>query len=448
MKVHFYYLNINSGLAYGNGVGILSAVLKQNNHTVTATSLISDENLQEIIKNDIKKHNPDIFALSIVTNQAKFVPTITKTIKENSKGIIIAGGIHATIAPEDLIKKGIDYVFQGEAENTLLEFINKLEKNESVNEILGIYPNKLAPLPDLSKIPQEDKEILKFGEIIKKKNMWAGEIIATRGCPYECSYCCNSTLNDMYRKNLNLSTKEILRKRPADHVIEEIKSMQESYPEIKMFILGDDTFTLDKTYCLELLKKYKENIHIPFVCNVNLLAFDRDIAKALKQAGCFEIKIGIESGSERLRKEILRRYITNEKILSQTKIAHEEGLSISTFNMIGLPTETKEELLDTLNLNAKIKADRMKIMIFYPYPLTPACEICDKNNLINYDTLENLDNYNTNTPLKFNEDYMKLFSEIWNNPSEKLNKILGYEFYGMMPNFPGMVIKKERLKNL
>jgi anaerobic magnesium-protoporphyrin IX monomethyl ester cyclase len=448
MRIHFYYLNINSGLAYGNGVGILSAVLKQNNHTVTATHITSIENIEETIKKDLSSNNPDIVAISVVTNQAKFVPIITKTIKENSNAIIIAGGIHATIAPKDLKEKGVDYIFQGEAENSIIEFVSALQNNKPVDKIKGIWPNPLAPLPDLSKIPQEDKEILGFGEMIKKKNMWAGEIIATRGCPYECSYCCNSTLNEMYRKNLGISTKDILRRRPVLHVIEEIKNMQENYPGIKMFILGDDTFTLNKEYCLEFLDEYKKNIHIPFVCNVNLLSFDDDIAKALKDAGCFEIKIGIESGSERLRKEILKRYITNEHILKQTKIAHNHGLSISTFNMIGLPTETIDDLKQTLELNSKILPDRMKIMIFYPYPLTPACDICVNNNLINYDTLENLDNYNTDTALKFSSEYMELFHEIWNNPSQKINSILGKEYYGMMPNFPGMVIKKERLNNL
>lgn len=445
MKIHFYYLNINSGLAYGNSIGILSAVLKNAGHNVSATHILSPNEIKDKVKQDIININPDVVGISVLTNQAKFVPLITKTIKENSNAIIIAGGMHATIAPNDLKEKGIDYVFQGEAEESIIEFINALENKEPLDKIRGIYPNPLAPLPDLSKIPQEDKEILKFGDIIKKRNMWAGEIIATRGCPYECTYCCNSTLNEMYRKELGVKTHEILRRRPVKHVIEELKNMQENYPGIKMFVIGDDTFTLNKDYCLELLNEYRKNIRIPFVCNVNLLSFDRDIAKALKSAGCFQIKIGIESGSERIRKEILRRYITNEKIIEQTKIAHEEGLSISTFNMLGLPTESPEELMETLRLNAEISPERMKFMIFYPYPLTPAYDIAEKKNLINHDKLEMLDNYNTDTPLKFDEKYMQIFNEVWNNLSKKMNNLIGEEKYKMMPGFPGMVLRDDQV---
>jgi len=445
MRVHFYYLNINSGLAYGNSIGILAAVLKKAGHEVSARALTNPGDLN-FIEEDIKLYNPEVIGLSVVTNQAKYVPEIVSEIKKNSSAIVIAGGIHATIAPLDLKDKGIDYVFQGEAENSLLEFITRLENKQDISRIRGVWPNPPAELVDLTKIPQEDKEILKFSEITKKKNMWAGEIIATRGCPYECSYCCNSTLNNFYRKNLGVKTCDILRRRPVEHVIDELKELQENYPGIKMIILGDDTFTLNKEYCLELLRKYKENIKIPFVCNVNLLSFDEDIAKALKDAGCYEIKIGIESGSERIRRDILKRFITNEQILEKTKIAHNAGLNISTFNMIGLPTETESELKETVRLNAKIKPRRMKFMIFYPYPLTPAREICEKLRLIDYEKLAKLDNYDTDTPLKFDDNYMKTFYRIRDNLVVEVNNILGEEYYNVLSNMnvKGMIVAKEK----
>ncbi len=444
MNLHFYYLNINSGLAYCNGIGILSSVLKREGYNVSATHLTSSDNLEGIVKEDLKNNPSEIVGISVVTNQAKYVPIITRTIRENSDSISIAGGIHATIAPQDLKNKGIDYVFQGESENSLLEFVKNLERGKNLEKIRGIWPNPPAQLTDLSKIPQEDKEILNFGEIINKKNMWAGEVIATRGCPYECSYCCNSTINEFYRKGLRIQTKDILRRRPIEHVIEELSAMQEKYPGIKMFILGDDTFTLKKNYCLDFLNEYKKNIEKPFVCNVNLLSFDKDIANSLKEAKCYEIKVGIESGSERIRKEVLNRAITNEKILEKTEMAHNSGLNISTFNMLGLPTETPEELMETLELNSKIKPRRMKFMIFYPYPLTPAADLCQRLNLINENKLRELDNYNTDTPLNFNDKYMKVFYKVWANLDHAINSLYNGEYYEMMQNIPGMVLRKER----
>lgn len=444
MKVHFYYPTFNAVTAYCNAIGILSAVLKNNGHKVSAKILNDLNTLEKIVDEDINQINPDVIGISVVTLQSKYIDKIVKHIKNKSNALVIAGGIHATIAPEDLKQRGVDYVFQGEAENSLIEFIDKLEKREDVNEIRGVYPNHLAPLTDLTKIPQEDKEIMPFRDIIKSHNMWAGDIITTRGCPYDCTYCHNSTVNNLYRNELKIKTKDVLRQRPVEHIIQEFENLERKYKEIKMFVISDDTFTLNKSHCITVLKEYKNRIVTPFVCNINLLSFDRDIAKALKEAGCFEARFGLESGSERIRKTILNRHISNEEILKKTKIAEDYRLNLDTFNMVGLPTETIEDLEETLILNSKIKPRRIKFNIFYPFPLSPIKKICEDLGVIDYEKLGKLDNIQQELSLKFDEEYLQFFNNFWADMVGTINKYCGEERYKTMkPIDVGMLIKAE-----
>jgi radical SAM superfamily enzyme YgiQ (UPF0313 family) len=442
MKIHFYYLNIKSTIGYPDGLGLLSSILKKEGHEVFATHIRKRANLEKVVQEDMAKFNPDVVGVSVYTTQAKYVPSIVKSVKKNSKATIIAGGVHATFIPQDLKEKGIDYVFQGEAENSLLEFITKLQEGKDVNNIRGIWPNPLAPLTDLSKIPQVDRNLLDFKGIIEEKNRWVGVGLATRGCPYKCAYCGAPVLNKLYKENLNITNKQILRRRPSREFIKEIKSIEETYPGIKMFVLEDDTFCLNKEYGLDLLKKYEEEIKTPFCAQINLLSFDEDIAKALKSAGCYEIKVGVETGSNRLRNQVLNKHISNEKIIEQIEIAHEKGLNVSCFNMIGLPTETHQELKDTLKLNAKIRPRRMKFSVYLPLSGSPLRDYCKKMNLLNYKKLGKLNEINVDTALKFNSEYMEVFNDIWKSLDIRINELVGEDYYERLPGSYGMIIKK------
>jgi anaerobic magnesium-protoporphyrin IX monomethyl ester cyclase len=448
MKIHFYYLGINNKIHFPNGLGILMSVLEQNAYHGSCTYLVQEKDIQTIVPTDLSHFKPDIVGISVVTNQAKYVASLVETIRHYSKAIIIAGGIHATVAPKDLTNKGVDFVFQSEAEISLIEFLKRLAKREEISKIKGIWPNPFARLTDLTQLPIEKKELfhnVSFGEITEKNKGYAGEILTTRGCTYSCNYCCNSTLNKLYEKNLNVKLSEFMRYRPIKQVIDELQAIKKKYVRIRGFIFGDDTFTLNKNYILKFLHEYKNNIAIPFSCNINLLSFDVELAWNLKEAGCFEIKVGIESGSEHLRKKLLGRRISNVEILRKTKVAHKMGLKISTFNMLGLPMETILDLKATLELNSHIRPHRLKFSIFYPYPLTPLRDFCEKKNLLDWNKMATLDNYHTDTPLKFNLKYLQTIQHVWQNLDKAMNKLCGENYYTNIPNLPGMIIKKDDL---
>ena len=137
------------------------------------------------------------------------------------------------------------------------------------------------------------------------------------------------------------------------------------------------------------------------MCNVNPVAYDGTKARKLNDSGCDDIRFGVESGSERVKKDILRRPVPNAKVIDAFRINRELGMMTSSFNMIGLPTETREEVLDTLRLNAQISPDTVKVMTFYPFKNTPIYDLCEELGLIDFGKKLELDNYDTFTCLKF-----------------------------------------------
>lgn len=148
-------------------------------------------------------------------------------------------------------------------------------------------------------------------------------------------------------------------------------------------------------YKINIFRKYKIKFNV--LCRVDL--FDEEICKNLEEAGVRIIKFGVESGSPRIRKQILNRNITDEAIINAFRICDKYKAETWAFNMIGLPTETKEDLYKTFELNAILKPDNFWLSIYYPINKTALYDFCAKNNLIKYDMLSKLKNYRTDSPI-------------------------------------------------
>ena len=137
--------------------------------------------------------------------------------------------------------------------------------------------------------------------------------------------------------------------------------------------------------------------HIGFVCNAHVKMFDEETASLLKEAGCRIVKFGVESGSERIRRQVLSRYMTNKDIEEAFRAAHKFGLHTSAFVMIGLPGEGKEDVLATVKLLAKVQPGRFRWTLFFPYVGTRAYEIAEKQGAIDFGKMAGLDNFTDET---------------------------------------------------
>ncbi len=382
MKILFVYPVTRPSLfkvQFSQGIGYLSAILKQAGYQIDLLCIHNYDKKE--ISNKIDSFKPDLIVVSSVTDQIELAKSIIGYIYEKYKLPIILGGVHPTIAPLESINiKGVFAVCIGEGEYALLELVKALEKNKPYLNIKNfwfkkenkIIKNPVRPLIEkLDSLPFPDRII--FDKTIDTDEI---EFMGSRGCPYLCNYCINSCLADMYRNK-----GRFVRYRSVNNLLEEIEIVLKRYKTTRL-VFHDDTFTINRIWLKEFCEKYPKKFKLPFVVNVRVETINREILKWLKDAGCSEIKIGVEAGNDHIRMEVLGRKITKEQIINTFKIIKEAGLNATSFNMIGIPFETEENIKETIELNREIQPYRMGVSIFRPYPGTKLYELCKNNKWI------------------------------------------------------------------
>jgi len=428
VKILFIYPNLYAQVGFNYGVASLSAVLKQHGHETALMNV--NEKLGyplelERIRREAEEFGPDLIGFSAVTNQYKYVLQMAGFLKQHFPVPQICGGIHATLAPDEVLQSGcFDFVCRGEGEYALLELADRLEKGGDVSSIENIWlmkegniiRNPVRPFVRLEDLPRKDYEIFNFQKMIDAKDGWVG-VMASRGCPFRCTYCFNHQMVNLYQDDLGISGKALnyIRHYPAEEVLKELEYLLSRYRNIRMFIFDDDLFTFNKSYLMEFCKKYRERVGLPFVVNAHVKMIDGEMASALKDAGCRIVKFGLESGSERIRREILNRPMKDEDIIQAFHTVEQAGIHTSAFVMIGLPHETREDLMMTIDLLARIKPGRFRWAIFFPYVNTEAYEISRKGRFIDFEKMEQLSGFTEESCLDFGPEH--------NGWIEKLQKI-------------------------
>lgn len=387
LNILFVYPNIvESPKDISTGIAILSALCKKNNHQVDLIDSTFGIDDSEII-NKLKQFKPDIVAITTATNDFDYACHIADLIKKNSKTLVIAGGYHPTIAPEEVIsKKYFDIVCIGEGEEAFLELIDNLEKNKPIGKIKNLWIKKLVNgktkilknpvrnlIQNLDSLPFPDREIFDYSRYLEW-NHGTATFLSTRGCPFNCSYCINHFLIKMHA-----GKGKYVRFRSIESLFQEIKHVLKKYKKISNIEFYDDTFTLDEKRVEEFCRRYRKEIGIPFNINARVNAVNPRLFKILKDAGCVRVSIGIESGDEYIRNKILKRNMTDEQIISAFKSAREAGLKTYSFNMVGIPFETKESIEKTINLNRKCMPGYVGVSIFNVFKGTEMYETCKKH---------------------------------------------------------------------
>jgi hypothetical protein len=261
----------------------------------------------------------------------------------------------------------------------------------------------VGEFPDLERLPIPDYELFDTQRITDRKNGWFG-LLSSRGCPYRCSYCLNHKIVDRYRAELGRSTTGIgfFRFRPAAKLIDEIRFVLSRYTGIGTLIFDDDLFTQDVDHALSICAAYREaGIGVPFVVNSHVKALDPRVARALAGAGCRILKLGIESGSPRVRNEVLQRFMSNDDVLQTVAAAEESGLHTSGFVMVGLPYETRAERWETVDLLAQSAIGRFRTSLFYPFPGTESHRLALEGGFLRPDRAQALFDFTESSCLDF-----------------------------------------------
>lgn len=181
----------------------------------------------------------------------------------------------------------------------------------------------------------------------------------------------------MYRNN-----GKVIRRRSVRHVIDEIRALKTENPGLGHIFFLDDTFILSKQWVDEFLGIYKNEIGLPFSCTARANLVTRDLVKKMKGAGCFSIRLGIESGDDHMRNDILKKEVTIGQIESATAIIKEHRIRLLTYNIVGTPGETIENAFKTFLLNKRIHPTYAWCSLLQPYPGTEIFEYASSNGYL------------------------------------------------------------------
>jgi radical SAM superfamily enzyme YgiQ (UPF0313 family) len=324
------------------------------------------------LKAFIDSFRPDLIGCGMMSYEAPFAAYLGRQIKEHAPGIpLMAGGIHPTVAPEECLEYA-DAVSVGESEEAVLEAVNHLADGKSLREIRNlafkngqtVQKNPLRPLiADLDKLPfpdhfpqhsyvYHDTKILPMDlKLFRRYTRYDGKaynIISSRGCPFSCSYCCNSFLSRIY------GTRSI-RKRSPQNVVAELRSAVEAFPDIILINIHDDCFLAhQEEWHQEFVKDYKRWIDRPFIVRSTPLHLTEEKIRMLKEAGLAWVTMGLQSGSERINREVYGRHVSNRKFLEATALAKKYGVSGYYDVILDNPFEEEEDVISTLKVLKEI----------------------------------------------------------------------------------------------
>lgn len=347
----------------------------------------------------MKNIDYDVLCVSALTMNYEDGLEMAKIARQaNPECITVFGGIHPTIFPDDvMLNKEVDFVCMGEGEYTVLELIQTIEKNEKFDKIQGILykdggkviRNESRPLiQNLDELPFPARELLPMSEYLSAKVgrvAWelpspSTSIITSRGCPFRCTFCSS-----------HLTFGRRIRFRSPENVVNEIEYLIDRY-RIKGISFVDDTFILDSkrisAFCKEIRSR---GVDIEWMCMGRVDTVSKDMLIDMKKAGCVSTGYGIESGSQRVLDEYIKKGITLNEAEKAIKITKEAGITSVAYFMIGTPGETLDDINKTIDFAKKLNPDAVNFSITIPMPGTEMFDTANKIGNIKANSFRDFD---------------------------------------------------------
>lgn len=365
-----------------HGLAHLSSAARAQGFQVDLIDLRAISGWEEY-KAELTRRQPDVVAVTMMSvdfNPGNQAILLAKEILPGT--ITVAGGPHPSLATEEVLQNSyLDYIVTGEGEVTFPRLLGEVQAGRRPAErvMTGI-------MPDLDALPFPDRDLFldewrRHGYALDSPEVpFVDELpppfltlIAGRGCKYNCNFCQPAERSIFGRK---------VRRRSVGNIVSELKQLQERY-HFASFMFHDDCLTEDREWVLEFCRAYKEaGFTQPFYCQsrADILVKNEDLTAVMVQAGLKGFFIGFESGSDRVLR-FLRKGATREINLKAAEICKRNGVKIWANYMLGIPTETQEEVLETISMLKQIDPDYYSPAFYTPHPGSDLYDYCIEHDL-------------------------------------------------------------------
>lgn len=359
----------------------MAAALEDDGHTLQVLDCPVSHWSQDDVLNKIERFKPSMVGIATITQLSERAKEMSLAIREKYPEIFIfVGGPHVNIMPEEALKETkANIAIVGESEMAIKKIAGNLELYKEPQVI------RCENIKDLDSLPMPARHLVDMEKYTALPNTYkkypnVASVITSRGCPYTCTFC--SDANGKFRQ------------RSVNKVIDEIKYLIREYGT-KEISFWDDIFTMNRNWILEFCNKIKEEkIDIIWSCYSRLNLVDPEMLKAMKEAGCWNMFVGIESGNQDILDNVKKR-MTIEAIREKVKMIKDSGIEVRGSFVLGLPGETPEKGRNTINFAIELEPDYAQFTLCTPYPGTDIWNTYEKWGVLN----KGLVNYNEWQPV-------------------------------------------------
>lgn len=384
MRVLFIEIDTQRQWAVASlGPAFLAAFIRRVGHDASMVRIHEDAPVKELVA-AVREAAPDLIGISLTSRQWLGANRLLAGLREAMDIPVIAGGLHPTFSPEDTLRHpGIDYVCLGEGERAFLYLVEALEAgititNGTIDNIWttgGTRPKLGPPFEPIDELPYMARDMLdeQYGVV---------HMTTQRGCPFACTYCAARMYDELYEGHGSYG-----RRRSHASVLAELDAIRAA-GDLNYVIFLDDTFTIHHPWVNEFCRAYGERGGAAFSIHARVETVNEKMINRLAEAGCRHITYGVESGSERVRREIMKRPVTNHKIIDVFRWTRQAGILVTANYMMGVPGETLEEMQQTIDLHGELDPGDFGYFVFYPYPGTHLFHECKRQGYLPENYLE------------------------------------------------------------
>jgi len=348
------------------GLLYVAGFLEHNGIDISVADLANKETELE---NALEPYmNADIYGITSTSPQYPQALKILKVLRRrNTKARVVIGGAYPSSLPDKCIQDGFDFVVAGEGEEAMLRLITNIEEEHAPGIVNATY------IQEMDSIPFPGRHLIDINSFAYNIDDGRGTtLITSRGCPYTCSFCSK----EVWQRGTRFHSTE--------YVISELEHIIDKY-DFKHFLFLDDTITIHKKRLLELCARM-EPLNIKWRCYARTTT-TREMLIAMKKAGCVEIGVGVESGSQKIL-DIVDKKETVEQNSAFVELCKQVGITANVFIMIGLPGEDYETVEETRRWMERVRPDKFGFNIFMPYAGTPVYKNPDRYDIQIFDVPE------------------------------------------------------------